>query len=350
MPRAGFCVIACALVAVCLGRGETHRDAARLPSPPAVAGLNSWLTANDRDALIDLANGRVLPAPSAGSGLVATFPVCSPWVDARGRREIIASWHRRSSARLLGGPPSWGLARFSYPDNRLLERLECDRLPSGPPAWLPGTASRVVFASGDGELYRFDLGPKRESSGQGSQKCPMSPPLSWLVRGVESETRHPMIRDVSCPGSWPGGPWLLASVYRFKNPGDPRDSGKSRVWWLRLTDDASAIADAGPLALDRPDDATEGPEEYSPVVVPGQGGRFTLAYLSREGDGRSCALNVARLKMNPATGAPGFLVSESRVILRDVAMNTPAFSPDGQWIYAVTHHHGKPPRVVRLAL
>ena len=54
-------------------------------------------------------------------------------------------------------PQDFGVARFTVPEGRLIDRVKLDHVPIGDPCWVPGVTPRILFSAGDGYLYRYEF-------------------------------------------------------------------------------------------------------------------------------------------------------------------------------------------------
>ena len=101
----------------------------------------------------------------AETGTVTTFPIeegdvleaasCSPWVDEKGRHQVIGRWSSRTKDGPMSMSTDFGLARYMFPSGQLLDHVSTDIVPVGAPSWFPGTRANILFAAGDGNLYKY---------------------------------------------------------------------------------------------------------------------------------------------------------------------------------------------------
>jgi hypothetical protein len=89
----------------------------------------------------------------------------SPWCDAKGNTVAVCQ-----SFGLPGTGEEqscWRLARLQLPAGEVIEEVKLDLLPTGRAFWVPDHPGRIVFAAGDGLLYRHDLPGWAPESGEG---------------------------------------------------------------------------------------------------------------------------------------------------------------------------------------
>src|SRR5262245_44709162 len=145
-------------VAVLVGRSSPPRPARRAPGHPSfvyvnghLSGLGSWeLQRLDPEA------GRTEPLPLP-EGALMDCARGSPWRDSRGRWQVAGRGWTSSGPRRNPIPRGHCLALYEFPGGAVLDRVETEHLPDGPPCWEPGTSARVVYAAGDGALYWHDF-------------------------------------------------------------------------------------------------------------------------------------------------------------------------------------------------
>jgi hypothetical protein len=232
-------------------------------------------------------------------------------------------------------PIGAGLARYRFPSGELIDRVATDLFPTGPPCWEPGTAAAVIFAAGDGRLYRHVFEPFELSTAQQPAR------LTW-----DSETLPDGSYFVCDPFRPPAGnlsDGLLASVSVRQEEGSRRWFRAPQVWWLRLNPSRDAILTAEPLT-----DESDGHSRRFPIVAGGEDTPLRLASLVRHG-GESWSLAVAPLGIDPETGVPRFDPSSESILARGVCPTPPAVSSDGRWI-TVMVRQGRRTRPLRLPL
>jgi hypothetical protein len=279
--------------------------------------------------VLDAATARVsvLPGPPGDS---LEWPAFSPWVDSRGRREVVGRW-----VALRGASPDLvvtgtGLARLSYPDGRVLDRVEGCPVPAGAPCWCPGAEPRVLYAGLDGRLYRCAFG---------GRSGPEIRPVAWRPRAAG--LGEPFLAGVA----WPEAPALRGralAVVRRRVRGSRL--GPSRIWWLELGGGGDEVRGAGPLAVEgRGADA----ECRAPAVAHGPSGDWLIAWLRFDGSSHVGELRVAPLRADAGSEEPSVAGGDARTVAGHVIAAPPVFSPDGAFVYAVQAGPGGAPAVRR---
>jgi hypothetical protein len=281
-----------------------------LGDDPGVPG-SEWL---DRDS------GRMVSIPPI-EGLRFQQATCSPWVDARGQFQAVGIFICRTGDT---DSASIGLARISFPDGRLLDRVATELLPFGNPCWYPGTRARVLFASVDGQLYHHDFEP-------GDGRDASTPrPLLWRCptpSGGEVRISEPF---------WPTEPRferiVVASLQIKRFVGSRPVLSDRQPWWFRLSEDGGSIEEAGPLF--EPGAVPPGMVVRTPVVAPTPGGGLALATYSGA-ESLDWDLRLTPLSFDdsgrprPAAALGPTLAGRCRAVC------PPAFSSDGGWVAAV---------------
>ncbi len=351
--RLALLMIVATSVAVVLSRLYPPATHWRLRQPAGWVSLKKFcMPAWDRSPLLlEVGTGRLrsLSLPDTDCMDAAS---CSPWLDEDGRVQVVGRW----AHRMHDGPgvlnKEFGLARCTFPDGEVLDRVPLDVMPSGPPCWLPGTRARVAFAAGDGKLYRFDFEPERgrihaSDSDSESVAARRAVPLEW--HGDTPGDGDPFILD-PC---WPDDPrmahYLVVSL-RIQ----PRDSwapySTEQLWWLKLDDADTAIVAAGrmisPESNGRSNDVVE--ERY-PTTASLPDGRLALAYLThRRGDSdwRLCLLPIPFDSDQRVKTASQ---DEATTLAQDCLPTPPAFSTDGRLVGAVQRDDGRG-RIVRIPI
>src|SRR4051794_30125789 len=275
---AGVTFAVLALVAVLLGRSSptaVQPRSGRRPAYPRYVAVDCDHFADRRDPprVLDTETGRVarlsLPDTDHLYGLA-----CSPWADGDGRFRLVGFWAAvagRSPPRL---PHPIGLARYAFPGGRTVEGRPCELMPWGRLCWSPDRGDRVVFAGGDGRLYRCDLPADARDAAPAA--CPL--PIAWgsLPPGVvDVRTGDP---------AWPAGGGIggrvLVALSTFGGP--PREFVGPRLWWLRLAPGGEAVEAAGQL-IEPGGCESPGSEDQErlPAFVTREDGRSALAFLRR---------------------------------------------------------------------
>jgi len=222
-------------------------------------------------------------------------------------------------------------------------------MPVSRPCFFPEDPLSVLFAAGDGRLYRYTF--EKELNPSGSPVEGISPtPLTWKVSTAGEEPVS--INDPF----WPTDPRfnnrLIASLtFMVKNP-DGKPKMCSRLGWLQLNPEGTEIVRAGRL-LGREDATPAGvgprPEETLPTVyTAADGAGFTLAYLTRVQGTSGWGLHVAPLEIDSETGTPIVDELRSRTIAENRSHVIPIFSTDGRTLYSVLNSDPKPESIERI--
>lgn len=155
-----FLAVGSTILAVGVSRLDPPRQIRRSLQPVTTMNVNdSALRKPDRHPRwLDLETGD-LTTISINAHDVFEAASCSPWVDESGKRQVVGRWSSRSVEGPLMVSQAFGLGRYSYPDGELLNQVDSEIVPIGPPCWFPGTQARVLFSAGDGQLYRFAFEP-----------------------------------------------------------------------------------------------------------------------------------------------------------------------------------------------
>lgn len=337
------------LLALFIGRTVPRPQTSRRPAACRFQGVNGTLLPKGETLLLDLLTGGVQIARSPDPNLAVEFPSCSPWQDTQGRWQIVARWKRRpQEPQGLGTEPFCGLLRFRYPDGRLIDLVECEMLPIGPPAWVHATAARLVFASGDGNLNLLDFETPSGRAVEAAGGIIVPRPLRWScdMPGAASVS----FSDVSCPARLPGGPWLLVAASSRDADRHAARAKPSQIWWLRLSPDGAAVVSVGRVTTDDPRRPPEvARNERFPVLTAARSGGLVLAYLAENPSGVGWSLRVVPVEIGSVSGVPIARPSEALTLAENALLNPPGFSPDGRWVYAVLGVPGSAPRVERLA-
>ncbi len=265
------------------------------------------------------------------TGRVAEFPLGkhenldqitpATWKPEHGPAQFVGRWTSYGAESVA---QKFGLARFSLPDAKILDRVSCEILPVSPPCWYPGDPRRVLFASGDGALYQFRFA---DDNGQGADVSPRR--VDWRVRDLVTENAHIVDPEWSEDPSLAGH--LLAGLCTL-DPGTSFHFSPSHLSILRLNDPGTAIVGFAELIRRDPSTPTSPPrEERFPTV-----GRRTdgsppqLAYLIRNEDAVDYRLTISPIHQDPTTGEPFLRESEEATLAQHCGPTPPRFSPDGR--------------------
>jgi hypothetical protein len=242
-----------------------------------------------------------------------------------------------------------GLARLSFPDGEILDRINLNLHPRGAPcwSWSRGREARVIFAAYDGRLYQLALGTPDAPRTPGGGGVPQPVPLSW---------------ETGSPGPGPDGVFVLDPF----RPADPRlerhllvslrVSARSRsdpapelleLWWLRLDPSETAIEDAGPMFDSGAADARPCDRRF-PVLATRPDRSLVLAYLRAGPQRTSYELRVAPVQFDPETRALRAVEARERVLASDCIAFPPAFAANGRAVCCLPRSDHVRPRPLRL--
>ena len=226
------------------------------------------------------------------------------------------------------------MVRLTLPAAEVLGRFPAvEPLPMGLVCWAPDRSDLILFAAGDGRLYRYDFPRGDDARGDGGARPER---LRW--RGETRETDLGLLRD-PC---WPGDPALGARILVALVPREAGDARQSppgqQLWWLELDPGVTSVVAAGRLIVpDGHGSAVARREERLPAVGRAGDGVPLLAYLARSPEDTTWELWVAPIVPAAAGGAPRVLASSGRRLAEGCAAMAPTFSPDGRWIFAASH-------------
>jgi hypothetical protein len=267
------------------------------------------------------------------------YAVCSPWCDERGQFQAVGRWMKRAGRASDYLPQDFGVARFTVPEGRLIDRVKLDHVPVGDACWVPGGTPRIIFSSGDGNFYTYEFGASRRDPFDEARDGARTQLVAW--RTAPPGTGLLYIRDLVWPADAKLGGRLIASIsYRELVNGEPRMC-QPELWWLQLSDDATAVEAAGRLTVPDPEDdrsAEAATEQRLPNIVTTADGDLGLAYLSRKGSRSLWELRVAPITIDPATGVPSVGCGRSQGLAGGFLPSAPTFSADGRSVYGIRNH------------
>lgn len=322
------------VVAVGLGRSAPGTHPARREAVPRFHGVNAGFFAakHSRQCFLDRENGRLVRVEFDDEESL-DHAACSPWRDERGQHQVVSRWIRRMGRGSDNLPDAFGLARYTFPEGRMIDRVPLDLIFAGPPCWVPGQSPQVVFIACDGQIYRYGF---EEAGGDRPRDAdaPATPrQLTWRIPPPGLGLVY--FKDMT----WPtdprlGGKLLVSLSYQELRHGKRTFSGP-QLWWIALSGDGMGIDRCGRLTIPDLDDPALGDEaeERLPSVANAPGGGLALAYLNRERDRSPWELRVAPVEFDPATGTPRARHVLSRGLTGHRAATAPAFSLDGRWVY-----------------
>jgi hypothetical protein len=338
------------VVAVGLGRSAPRTPPSRSAAVPRYHGYNGrfFSSTEAHPRFLDRDTGQFihvdLPAKDS-----LEYASCSPWRDERGQYHVVSRWMNRAGEGSDLVLLEFGLAHYTLPEGRMIERVALDLMPVGEPCWFPGQSPRVLFAAGDGRLYRYSLEESDGGSPGGAQEPEQPRCLNW--RTIPPGLGMLYIKDLIWPTDPKLGGRLIASLsYQMHVEGKVRFLG-SQLWWLALSDDGLAIEQAGRLTVPEHDDIEHAlaEEERLPSITTTPEGGLALAYLTRTREQAQWELRLAPIESNPATGAPTVRCRNSRDVSRECIPAPPTFSTDGRWVYGMLGNENNPGLVGTIA-
>jgi hypothetical protein len=363
-----FVTLGLAAGAVGLSRVVPRVPPHRTMTPPRYFGLNgsTFIPPGSGSYVLDAETGRV-ERLDLGPGVALDYGTCSPWTDAGGY-EIVGRMMNWGPTDMKRADESPLLVRIGMPGREPRGRLALGPLVAGRPCWLPRRPSRLIFPAADGRLYPIDLAERdvaTEGTADGSDPGAgpsLSPrPVAWACpMPGEGE---PFLADPICPDIPALGGRLFVTLRAVGKDerGEGRRYGPSEIWWLELDASGTSITAAGRLTrpVDRvpPDAGTPGDvpdsrseDERLPNFTVAPDGRVVLGFLARRFGRPGCRLKVVEVSEGPEGGDPVAFAGKARVVAKACAVATPAFSPDGRWVYAVDQRLAPGPKVERFAL
>jgi hypothetical protein len=357
---AGLLALALCAVAIGLARAVPDMPVFRTTSAPRFFGLNgsAFFPPMPGGFLLDAETGALAKPVSTAEERV-DYLTCSPWTTEPGRFEFIARMLRRDGEAPDALCAGVDLARFSQDGSRaFVGRLDLKPVVCGRPCWVPGHPNALLFAGGDGGLYRQELATDAEvwASGEpdesGADSYGATSRRTAITWGCDAPgDDFPLMSDPICPpiAAMKGRVIVTLSLAR-------RTAGRVQftplqLWWLELDDDLSTIVAAGPLL----GDPSTVPEHSTNALATarlanlaeGPGGRIVVAFLARSIGDSSYQIGVGALEVDPASGRPSLDPRGIRVVGTDVAATTPPLSPDGRWLYLINRTYSGGPTIQR---
>ena len=298
----------------------------RMLSPSRYANVNTFYLDPGRrgSSWVDREGGAMLDLPFSDDELLE-YASCSPWRDEQGRAQVVGRW----SWGFRGETPdmSYGLARVTFPDGKIIDHVETQVVPVSNPCWYPGTRARVLFAAGDGKLYQYAF----ESVDGGEIRDERPRPIVWNCKVPGGDAVF--LAEPYLPADPSFSHLLFVGLRTTESKGGRPSSTPASIWWLRLSDGGGSIEEAGRL-MDPPSGGEE-VNERCPI-------------LGRTSDGRPCAglspqgprshrteLRLLDLELDPETRCPRPAAGIGTKLADDCLPNPPIISADGRWISVV---------------
>ena len=337
-------ILAC-LMAIGLSRMTPAAARFRMKSPPIYSPINGFVVASVGPALkfLDTSDGalRTLKLPE---GQHLEYASCSPWVDDRGEYQIAGRWVQH---QLTGDPvciEELGIARYAMPSGRLISKNTVDVVPASRPCWYPGNVSRILYAGGDGRLYQVKFNDKDRDFDDGLDSPddflgePDTEVASVEIRwGCVPPGGRVMIMDPF----WSDDPRLggrLIAALSIGNGDEPTRLPETKLWWLKLNAEGTAIVEAVPLSPDpsgRSPEPSEGVMRH-PTIATTPSGELTLAYLwQRQEEYGHWELRLESIEFDAMTHRPMMLPESTKILTAAHLGVMPRFSVDGRWVYGI---------------
>ncbi len=339
------------MLAVGLSRLDPPKPERRTRQHTRYANINEYFleVENRIPQWLDSETGRIeAHAPEDGDVLEAAS--CSPWVDEKGRRQVIGRWSNRTKAGPLSTSQDFGLARYTFPSGEVLDQVSTEIVPVAPPCWYPGTRARVLFVAGDGMLYHYAFEPDRsQKEPEPESKHDLSPKrLTWRC-GTPGSGKI-FISDVT----WPEDPRMagcvVVSLHEQATSSDgARHFAKTKLWWLKLNLAGTEVVDAAPLLEQDGVSSGEKSDLRSPTVGTLADGTLVLAYLTQASRESGWKLRVTPVELEGDHQVPKARESRSLVLEKRCQPASPSFSSDGRWLNAITVPDEKNGRITRLS-
>lgn len=274
---------------------------------------------------------------------------CSPWENDRGQSYVVGRWLGRTKVD-DGMCQGCGLGRFSFPGGKALERIKLEVMPVSRPCFFPEDPLSVLFAAGDGRLYRYTF--NKEVNPSATPLEGVSPTaLTWKTATAGEE---PV--SISDP-VWPLDPAfknrLIASLTFIVKDANGASKMRSRLGWLQLNPQGTEIIRAGRLIGNDSDVTTAGVGQLHDETLPtvystADGSNLTLAYLTRVEGACGWVLHVAPLEIDSETGTPVVDEIRSQTIADKQSHAVPIFSADGRTLFSVVNTEPKPDTIARI--
>lgn len=241
----------------------------------------------------------------------------SPWADRAGRIQLVGRWQRTH-----GDGIHFGLARMSYPDGAIRDRVGLEVFPVSPPCWGGDLSARVLFVAGNGELYRYDFERHEREGGPPGEALAA---VRWRT-GPPGDSQ-PLFYDVCRPDELAGRGLLVASLAVRRIDAE---RGKQRyeapsLWWLRLDPEDREIVACGQLVPPDPDE----PVRHDPSLGRGPDGTLWLTFMGQRLSERDFTLRLARVRLDLGTSAPSLTAGPPVAVITGCMPAPAVFDGDG---------------------
>jgi hypothetical protein len=266
----------------------------------------------------------------------------SPWSDSEGHTDAVGPCYSLPLSE--GGTQFWGLARFQFPEGRIIEKVHLDVLPTSRPCWSPERPGRILFAAGDGKLYWMDF---QDEGDDGLGGTPSSRDARFAIpQAVQWNCSPLMTRSlIIADPTWPGDARLRHLLFATGTPQVSREERTSthvpQIWWFMLSHDGTTIEAAG--QMEQPADvATESTVQRFPTIGVDRRGKTHLFYLARTRGNRALRLEAVPIEIDGANRQPRVVAGSRPVVLEsDAALTPPLVAADGLSVIGVTRGSGQ---------
>ena len=302
--------------------------AVRFPALGLHGGLNNYLTTDEncRRWLIDRKTGDLLPCTIPAMNRFDLLG-CSPWRDAAGQYHLAMRYEetdgKGAKRRLL----EMGLARCTYPERRVVDRVVLDPLPLSKVCWYPDRGDTIIYAAADGQLYRYAFSEGQKTPGSTIRPQPIRWEAATLNTGLIS------VRDLCWSSNRAPSGYLLATLC-FCDESSATFT-ELHLWWLKLSADGQTVVAAGSMIAPEEGGAEKFWDSFRlPAVGTTRDGRQLLAYLARVRGRTTWDLWVAPIVEGVTAGVPALQFSAGHELAENCAPLEPVFSAHGRWIHA----------------
>ncbi len=327
--------IASTISAVTLGRFAPKPAHFRILSGSRYAAVSGYHFTNlDRvPRFLDAETGDFKRVNFGGDDVV-DCAACSPWQDEQGTQLLVARWNSNNPDQETQG---YGLSRFSFPDGQVVDRYELEVVPTSRPCFFHNEPGRILFAAGDGHLYRFQF-PDRRGNKNGETKDTKQPQrIAWKTS--RPGPGNPFISDPVWPSDPRfGGRLIVSLTYLDSDPkAGHRVYRRAQLWWIKLNEAATEVVEAGRILA--PGTSKLDPGVNSELRLPSIGtapdGSLVLAYIHQPDRYAAYQLRLAPLHFQEETGAPTIDAAQSCLLSESCLTVTPTFSSDGRWVFGL---------------
>ena len=338
------------MMAVGLSRLDPAKPSLRIRRPVRYTNINEYFldVVNRTPHWLDSESGQVKPFPLEDADVLEAAS-CAPWVDEKGRQQIVGRWSSRTKDGPMSMSSDFGLARYSFPSGELIDHISTEIVPVGPPCWFPGARARILFSSGDGMLYHFAFEPEPWVQGADRRvKRDLQPrQLSW--RCPRPGMGEVFLSDLSWPDDPRMGGCVVVSLReQVETSTGRRMFSKSQIWWLKLNLAGTEIVDAGRLLQEDPGRRESSAyDERSATVGTLADGTLTLVYLRQTGGETGWELLMTPIQIDSDRRHPTALEAESVLVSSNCQPSHATFSLDGRWLNAITTPDAKNNRATR---